>query len=315
MEFRQIRYFVAVAEHLHFRRASEAMHIAQPSLSQQIQHLEEDIGAVLFERNNRKVQLTPAGRLFYEKAKALLRDADQARDETRRVASGHAGILSIAFITSAALDVLPATVKIFQERHPSVELKLMESSPQEQFTGLYQRTMDVALVIAAVDDPVFDTLTLASPLLMAVLPMDHPMAGNKTYHIEDLASEVLIVPENHPFPGLNAQVRFALQLAGVEPAKELHTRLIYTGLLLVGAGLGVALVPETFSRYQNPGIVFLPLEPALPPVDICAVWRKENNSPLLAHFVDVLREYRALRLSESPSSGRSALATIPEEHP
>jgi len=291
MEFRQIRYFVAVAEHLHFRRASEAMHIAQPSLSQQIQHLEEDIGAVLFERNNRKVQLTPAGHLFYEKAKALLRDADRAREETRRVASGHTGLLRISFITSAALDVLPATLKVFQDQNPTVDLKLQESSPQEQFTALYERTVDVAIVIASVDDPVFETLPLSSHELVAVLPIGHPLAGHTTYQLKELASEVLIIPENHPFPGLYAQIRFALHLEGVEPLKELHTRLIYTGLHLVAAGLGVSLVPGTFARYHIPGVVFIPLDPPLPPVEISAVWRRENTSPILAHYLDVLRVY------------------------
>ncbi|WP_005031286.1 LysR family transcriptional regulator [Holophaga foetida] len=293
MEFRQIRYFVAVAEHLHFRRASEAMHIAQPSLSQQIHQLEEELGAVLFERNNRKVLLTPAGRLFFEKAKALLRDADRAREETRRVASGHAGLLSVSFITSAALDVLPTTLKVFQEQNPSVDLKLLESSPREQFSGLYDRTVDLALVIATVDDPVFNTLTLARPQLMAVLPVDHLLAGAESFDLRALASEVLIVPENHPFPGLYAKIHFALHMAGVEPAKELHIRLIQTGLLLVGAGLGISLVPEMFSRYHLPGIVFLPLDPPLPPVEITAVWRKESTSPLLLSYLEVLKAYRS----------------------
>jgi len=299
MEFRQIRYFVAVAEHLHFRRASEAIHIAQPSLSQQIHQLEEEIGAVLFERNNRKVQLTPAGRLFYEKAKALLRDADKARDETRRVASGHAGLLSISFITSSALDVLPATLKTFQAQNPSIDLKLLESSPREQFSGLYERTVDIALVIATVDDPVFDTLTLSTPRLLAAIPASHPQAASDCFDLSDLASEVLIVPENHPFPGLYAKIHFALQLAGVEPSKELHIRLIQTGLVLVGAGLGVSLVPETFARFQTPGVVFLPLRPALPPVEISAVWRRENTSPVLARYLEVLRDFRDRQFGES----------------
>lgn len=299
MEFRQLRYFVAVAEHLHFRRASEAMHIAQPSLSQQIHQLEEELGAVLFERNNRKVLLTPAGRLFFEKAKNLLRDADQARDETRRVANGHAGLLNIAFITSAALDVLPATVKVFQAQNPEVELKLLESSPKEQFSGLYERTVDVALVIATVDDPVFETLTLSRSRLVAALPEGHPQAGGEYFDLAGLASEVLIVPDNHPFPGLYAKIHFALHLVGVEPAKELHIRLIQTGLILVGSGLGVSLVPETFSRYRTPGVVFLPIHPSLPEVEICAVWRKENYSPLLSNYLGVLQRYSEQHLGES----------------
>lgn len=307
MEFRQIRYFIAVAEHLHFRRASEAVHIAQPSLSQQIHHLETELGAVLFERNNRKVQLTPAGRLFYEKAKALLRDADRAREETRRVACGHAGLLTVSFITSAALNVLPAIIKIFQSAYPTVELKLVESPPAEQFAGLYDRTVDVALVIANVDDPVLDTLVLDRPNLVAAVPKGHRLAKAESFDISELSSEVLIIPENHPFPGLYAKIRFALQMAGVEPKKELNIRLIQTGLLLVGSGLGVSLVPDTFARIHSPGVVFLPLKPELPPVQICAVWRRENTSPILDEFIRVAKDIY-------PAGGRAPIGKSKSHH-
>nr|WP_320134059.1 LysR substrate-binding domain-containing protein [uncultured Holophaga sp.] len=291
MELRQLRYFIAVAEHLHFRRASEVMHIAQPSLSQQIHQLEEELGAVLFDRNQRKVTLTPAGVVFYQKAKTLLRDAERALEDTRRVALGHAGLLSLSFITTAALEVLPSTVKEFQSLNPSVEIKVLESAPKEQFTALYERAVDIALVIAKVEDPVFDTLTLARYSIMAAVPDNHPLASQASVSLKDLSTEVLIVPEKHPFPGLHALIHFSFQLAGLEPARELNIRLLHTGLLLVGSGLGVSLIPEVFSRFQTPGVVYVPLDPPMPPVEISAVWRRDGVSPLLQRYLEVLREY------------------------
>jgi DNA-binding transcriptional LysR family regulator len=142
MVLRHLRYFIAVAEQLHFRHAAEIVHVAQPALSQQIRQLEEEIGVTLFERSHHKVRLTTAGKAFYENARRILKQADQAVTRARKVELGDAGTIRIEFVSTAAIRVLPDAVTKLQRQVPSAEVELSELAAGEQIDGLYREQLD-----------------------------------------------------------------------------------------------------------------------------------------------------------------------------
>ena len=293
MELRHLRYFVAVAEALHFRRAAEIVHIAQPALSQQIRKLEEEIGARLFERSHHKVLLTQAGRGFYTKAKSILKDAQQAITEARAVQDGQAGTAVIGFVSTAAISVLPKLLAKVREQTPLAEIELRELTPSEQIDSLYRSVIDLGFLHAKLAEPAFDSMVVARERLILALPKTNRFSSRSVINLKDLVNETAIMPAMNATLGFYERARAAYQAAGIQPERIHHTRLLQTGLLLVGAGLGVSLVPESFRNLRVTGVVYrrLAIDPA--PIDLLAVWRKDNTSPLLEGMVTYLKSLQS----------------------
>jgi DNA-binding transcriptional LysR family regulator len=290
MELRHLRYFVAVAEQLHFRHAAEIVHVAQPALSQQIRQLEEEIGVTLFERSHHKVRLTPAGKAFYENAQIILKQADQAVAKARKVEFGDAGTIRIGFVSTAAIRVLPDAVRKLQKQVPSAEVELNELAAGEQIDGLYREQLDIGFVHAKLSKDVLKTLVVARDRLMVAVPGSCKLAGRTRVDLKDLASWPAIMPAGHSSSGFYEQVRMAYQMAGVRPERVHYTRLLQTGLLLVAAGLGVSLVPESFQSIHVRGVVYKKLQVEPPLCELVAAWRRDNPSPLLNRFIKNLPE-------------------------
>jgi DNA-binding transcriptional LysR family regulator len=289
MELRHLRYFVAVAEMLHFRHAAELVHVAQPALSQQIHQLEEEIGVTLFARSHHKVQLTPAGKAFYEKAQAILKAAKQAVVEARKVEHGEAGTIRIGFVSTAAISILPDILKKLQEQVPSAEVELKELAPDEQIDGLYREKLDIGFLHARLTGDVLETMVVERERLILALPDSSELARSRSVDLRKLASQTAIMPARHSTSGYYEHLWAAYQLAGVIPERVHHTRLLQTGLLLVGAGLGVSIVPESFKSIHIKGVVYRNLLVEPPPCELIAAWRRDNASPLLVRLVKELR--------------------------
>lgn len=289
MELRHIRYFLAVAEELHFRRAAERVHVAQPALSQQIRQLEEELQVVLFERSNRKVLLTPAGKVFYDRAKILMENTRLAIQEAQRVDRGEAGNLSLGFVSSAALDILPLALGHFQERLPSAHIVLKELGPDDQLDCLQRGQLDLGLFHAVLKGDDLRTKVVSRERFVVALPQTPAFVRMRRVDLRHLAEATTIMPIRHAAHGYFEYVLSAYQQAGVVPARIMHTRLIQTGLMLVAGGLGISLVPESFSRHmQVKGLIYRPLLTQPPLLELLAVWRHDNPSPLLARFVEEL---------------------------
>lgn len=297
MELRQLKYFIATAEELHFRRAAELVHVAQPALSQQIHQLEEEIGVVLFERSNRKVSLTPAGRVFYERARIVVDNASKALQDARSIGRGDAGTLTIGFISTAAMVVLPSALQFIRESLPSAEIELRELDPSHQIDALQAGQLDLGFTISEILDEEFSVRGMGRENLIAALPDRPKYAELDRVDLALLAPEATILPIRHARRGYYETVTAAYRLAGVKPARIQCVRMIQTGLVLVGAGLGVALVPECFTHIRMHGVIYRPLADPVPTVEISAVWRNENRSPLLLKFI---REF-----IEKPAGGRT----------
>lgn len=285
-----MRYFVAVAEQLHFRHAAEIVHVAQPALSQQIRQLEKELGVTLLERSRHQVRLTPAGKAFYESALGVLRQADQAAARARKVDSGDAGTIRIGFVSTAAIRVLPDGVKRLQKQVPAAEVELSELAAGEQIDGLYREQLDIGFVHAKLSRDVLGTRIVARDRLIAAVPDSSPLARCRRVDLRDLASWPAIMPAGHSSSGFYEQVRMAYQMAGVRPERVHYTRLLQTGLLLVAAGVGVSLVPESFQLIHVRGVAYKKLRVEPPLCEMVAAWRRDNASPLLARFVRCLPE-------------------------
>jgi DNA-binding transcriptional LysR family regulator len=289
MELRHLRYFVAVAEALHFHRAAEVVHVAQPALSQQIRQLEQEIGVLLFERSHHKVLLTEAGKAFYLKAQSILKETRQAVTVARDVQHGNAGTAVIGFVSTAAIGVLPKVLANFREQAPRAEVELQELAPNEQIDSLYRGSIDLGFFHAKLDESAFDSLVVSRDRLIVALPKANKFARRAIINLKDLADETAIMPARHSTSGYFELARAAYQAAGIQPKRVHHTRLLQTGLLLVGAGLGVSLVPDCFRGIRVTGVVYrkLSIEPA--PIELLAAWRRDNASPLLLRMIANLR--------------------------
>jgi DNA-binding transcriptional LysR family regulator len=293
MELRHLRYFVAVAEELNFRRAAKQLHISQPPLTSQIRQLEEEIGAKLLERDSHHVTLTAAGSVFLESCRGLLRDAEVAAESARRAARGETRCLAIGFVPSLAYGVAPNLFRYYRQKFPKVALTLSEMDTSQQLAELAARRLDIGLIGARLTDehPELASVIIAEEPLMAALLEEHPLARRKTLNFRMLAGEKLILTSRQNRTGYNPWLLRLCQRFGLKPsiAPETHRRTT-TVLNYVASGCGVAVVPAQFSRLPTAGVVFVPLARPVPPYHYCAAWCRLEPAPLVASFVAIASE-------------------------
>jgi DNA-binding transcriptional LysR family regulator len=292
MELRHLRYFVAVAEELHFHRAAERLHISQPPLSQQIRALEAELGVALFERNRRRVELTPAGTNFLADARAILEATERAADGARRVAAGEVGSLSIGFVGSATFSpLLPAILRDFRSRFPDVGLSLRELQTAEQLAALAAGRIDVGVVrgpLAATElDPGLELVVIQREQLVVALPEGHPLAGSPRLRAADLRGETFVILRRHESPGLFASLNKVMGAAGGVPEDVLEVAEMQTILALVASGFGVSLVPAAVGDSVRVGVAFRPLADPSPTTELALAWRSATSSPVRDAFLAV----------------------------
>ena len=289
LDLRLVDYFVAVAEELHFGRAAERLHIAQPSLSQQIRRLEQQLGVTLLERNSRNVRLTPAGEAFLREGRRALAQAQRAISATR--AAG-AELLTVGFYGSAGRALLPAVLTAFHERHPMTDVRVREillGSIDEILDG----KVDVAFTRLAPDQTELEVAVIASEPRLIALANSHPLASRETLTFGDLRGESFIVnpmvaQDGPPARWLAEQRRH--DLPGRIAAEARSTQEI---MALVGAGRGVCLVPAAAALHDRPpDVVCVPVTDAEPAV-VSLAWPPDRSNPTVKAFVETAREVAA----------------------
>jgi len=260
MDLRQLRYFVALAETLNFRRAAERLHISQPPLTVAIRKLEEDLGAPLFTRSSRGVGLTPAGEAALELARGTLLQADQVRQAVIARANAERGRLTLGFV-SAAYSLLPRLLPLFQRRYPWVELILEEATSAEIVRRIRSRQMDVGLVRLPLLDPGHvETSVIETDELVAAVPESHPLARQRTVPLRIIADEPFI---SYPRGDVvHAAIVTACTEAGFTPRVAHEVAQGHIIVSLVQCGLGVGLVPEGI-RYVPDGVKLVRLDKPL----------------------------------------------------
>lgn len=286
LEFGQLRCFVAVGEELHFGRAAQRLNMTQPPLSRQIQLLEHAVGVALFERTSRSVRLTAAGRTFFPEAKRLLRLAEAAALDAKRVARGDAGVLKIGFTGGSSYAFVPRLVTIAAAEMPDVELVLREMRTAEQMEALASSRLDAGLVRLPVDRRGMDLVCVARDTLILAAPEGHRLAlPEVTPSLLDLDQESLVMysPTENRF--LYDLVSGLFRTANIAPTYAQHVNQVHTVLGLVSTGLGVAIVPESARYLGMRGVVMRELSPALhASAELHLVWRRATDNPALRMF-------------------------------
>ena len=298
MELRHLRYFVAVAEELHFGRAAQRLHMAQPPLSQQIKQLEAELGFQLFDRTRRSVQLTAAGDRFLADTYSLLERLNQSIEVGRRISRGEQGKLVIGFVSSAAYSVLPPILRRFRTQFPAIALTLQELTTNVQLQQLQENRLDIGFVRPPLEsnsefNSEFNKTLSQHPILresfIVALAQSHPLAQREAIAIASLASEPFILFPRYRAPGLYDQIISLCQQGDFSPTVVQEAVQMQTIVSLVAAEIGVALVPKSLQNLQRIGVVYRSLLEPTPRAAIALVWRTEDTSVSIQHFLNLAR--------------------------
>ncbi len=292
MELRHLRYFVAVAEELHFGRAARRLHIVQPTLSAQIQRLEAELGVRLFHRTKRSVRLTEAGRAFLEEACLALEHSERAIRAARRVASGELGQLNVGVAPSATYSVLTDVIGLFHERCPEVVVVPREMNTSVQVEALHEGSIEIGF-LRLPDAHGFDSLevrTFVRERLMAVLPDSHPLTALEQVPLEGLAGEPFLLPCQNREPGFCEQIIAVCERAGFFPKVRQRTTELQVGMALTAANGYVGLLPESACHLKTTGVVFKQLVEPVPEMELSVAWRKGELPPVARAFLGICGE-------------------------
>src|SRR6185436_7780062 len=291
MELRHLRYFRAVAEELHFGRAAERLHIAQPPLSQQIRQLERELGVTLLVRSTRKVELTPAGSAYLTRAVAILDAVDDATEQAQRIAKGVEGQLAIGCVGSATYSLLPRLVRALGETLPGIEVSVRgEMLAPAQLAALAAGEIDLALLRPPVPQTGLITETVRRDRLLAALPADHPLAGRHDLLVRELHDEDFIAYAGQGRSVMHSVLTAVCADAGFVPRLRHEVMETSTLVTLVAAGLGVAIVPDPTSALDIAGVCYRPLTGDRLGVDLVAARAVQANSPLIERVLTILRQ-------------------------
>jgi DNA-binding transcriptional LysR family regulator len=290
MELRHLRYFVAVAEELHFGRAAERLHVSQPPLSQQIKQLEEEVQVRLFDRTRRWVRLTSAGRLFLEHSRQLLAQADGAVLAARRAMGGECDRLSVACAPWAKLIAVPRILRRFSRLHRQIQIDIQTLDSVRQVRALKTRAVDVGFMCPGSPDKDVQMESLAARPLVVALPVNHRLAARARLSPRDLAGESYLMLAADVAPEYGEIVAEYWDKAGVAMKEQLKADQPHALIDLVAAGAGFALVPSSVQEYEPKRIVCRRLDPAPPELELSLAWARGAESPAINALLDAARQ-------------------------
>ena len=290
MELRHLRYFVTVAEELHFGRAATRLYIVQPSLSQQIRQLEDELGVPLLRRTKRSVELTDAGKVFLAEAQKVLVQVQEAKRAAQRAARGEIGRLVIGYISSSTYDLLPMMLSAYRERFPEIDVALRELTTQEQVRALEEEAIQVGLLRLPINDPTVHVEVIRREPIVCVLPEDHPLAFHERITLHLLAHEPFVLQSRQRGGGYYAQVMNLCLTSGFSPNVIQEVTEMHTIVSLVAAGMGVSLVPLSIKNIRSQGVVYRELEGATLITEMAMAWLRTSHSTTVQNFLQVARE-------------------------
>lgn len=305
MELRQLRYFMAVADELHFGRAAQRLHMSQPPLSVQVGRLEREVGLPLFERSTRRVALTPAGLHLRERARRILDEVDAVRAEMRDFVDGLAGQITAGFVSSANYTVLPEVVQLFRARRERVTLTLVPLTSGEQFDRLLAGSIDVGIVRdeipSGTSSAALTTEVVYEERLVMCLPVAHPLAARSQVTAEEILDVPMISYPRSLMPGFVDRVHDVLGLAA--GAMRVVEEVVHqeTALGFVAAGVGASVLPESVRQLVPPSIAVVPI--AGSPTTRLLVARRTSDvdDPVSAAFVECLHDAASALRSPQPA--------------
>ncbi|XAS74471.1 LysR substrate-binding domain-containing protein [Micrococcaceae bacterium Sec5.1] len=293
MELRQLRYFLVVAEELHFGRAAERLHLTQPPLTVAIRRLERELGVQLFDRTTRRVALTHAGEAFKRRVQDAVTELDEAAGDLASVAAGLSGRIRVGFVSSASYTTIPEAIRAFRQQRPRVELILSPLTSGEQIEQLLDGDLDIGLIRDPGEVPGLTMELVGTEDLVAVLPEAHPLALQEEIRPADLEGEPMILFPYRLMPGFVTRVHRLFD--GLETSPQVVQQTIHqeTVLGLVAAGLGISILPASVRRFQMPGVLTRPI--AGRPQTALYAARGRGHSPAVDHFMSGLLSSTRLR--------------------
>jgi DNA-binding transcriptional LysR family regulator len=292
IELRHLRYFLAVAETLHFSRAAKRLGIAQPPLSQQIRRLEQLLGHALFERTTRGVTLTLAGQLLAKRAQSTMEKVDEDLAQVRRLGRGEEGTLTVGFSGSVMFTELPAAIQSYRRRYPKVELRLRELVTTAQIAALLNGTLDLAFLRDGDPTEGIRMTTLLKEKYVAVLPEAHPLAKRRSLSVKALEGEPFIMFARHMGPLAYDRTIACCERSGFRPNIVQDAPQWLTLVRLVAAGLGVSLAPACVSRVSMPGAVYREVNASCR-TSIDLGLKAGVESVLARNFIDIASQHLA----------------------
>ncbi len=295
MELRHLRYFVAVAEELHFARAAKRLGMAQPPLSRQIKQLETELNVRLFHRADRKVQLTQAGALFLPQARETLMQAERAALIVQRAARGELGLLNIATPSSMPFTgILPEMLRAYRQAYPDVQLLLQELGINRQLQGLINGEIDIGFIRLPVTHfpSGIHAHTILREKILVALHEDHPLAARERISLASLAHEAFIMYPYDLGGGLYDITTSLCRKAGFAPRIEQEAKTVPMAVSLAAAGLGVALVPSCIRQVHTAGTVYRELNDPAATTELAIAYRKNDRSVMVKSFVRISAKFR-----------------------
>lgn len=292
MDYRQFRYFIAVAEELSFTRAAKRLNISQPPLSVQIKALEDEVGASLFARNRRKVNLTPAGELLLENARKAIGHLEHTANMVRRAGLGQTGVIRLAFTGSVPMrEAFARLLRTFRQSYPDVRFELQHMATGRQFEALAQDQIDIGILrppASLARDRSITQIPIWRERLMLFLPVDHPLAASRApVKMADLIDQAFVGVASSLGCGMQDHLITLCSGAGFVPRLEQEARELSTVLGLVAAGIGIAILPECYSGMTGSSVVSLRIASEEAESRLVLALKADNTSPLLRRFVDV----------------------------
>ena len=289
MELRQLRYFVTVAQELHFGKAAERLQITQPALSKQIRVLETELEIQLFIRTKRSVNLTKAGEVFFAQAQQLLQQAEEAIQLAKRTALGEVGRLTIGFTATATYTVLPELIRDFRSRYPQVEVEMLQLCTEEQVAALNRGEIDLGFLHPPIDARGLEIYPILSEDFILVLPPQHRLIDKQSLFLKDLAAESFLLHPRQEGPFLYDGFLKLCRQAGFEPqiVKEVNSH--QTRICLVAAGMGITFIPAGLQTSISNDLVYKPMEDLPIKLEFAAAWRSLATMPVLQEFLTLLR--------------------------
>lgn len=288
---RHLRYFVAVAEELHFGEAAKRLHIAQPPLSQQIRQLEKQLGVELLRRTKRRIELTEAGRAFLDEARRILERVEQSIRTAQRASRGEIGELTVGFEGFATYDVIPNILKIFRERFPDIHLQLKEMTTAQLIEALHNKDIQVGFLLSPIRDEELSFEPILEEFIIVALPENHPLSAKQKIPLRALKSEPFVLFPRHLGCGLYNQIIGLCQNADFTPNVIQEANQMQTILGLIATGLGISLVPESMKDLKREGVVYRELWQPMKKMELNVAWKRDNKSPVLQAFLKVAKEF------------------------
>lgn len=291
-----MRYFLAVAEERHLGRAAERLHMAQPPLTRQIHALEDELGAPLFTRTPKGMELTEAGQTLFDEVPNLLALAQRARERTRAAGRGETGRLDVGLFGSGVLDVIPRLLARFHAERPDVKIVLHTMTKAEQLDALRERCISVGFNRLVPPEPDLVIETVLREQMRVALPEGHRLCAQASVRIPDLQGEPMILYPNLPLPGLAQQVMQAFAQEGTPLQIEQEVEDVLTAVALVAGGFGACITTASSESLRLPGVVYRPLDCAyLRDIELSCIHRRGDGSPVLGAFLAVVRGASPLR--------------------